>query len=475
MTAVVVIADNTVNQNNANNQMVVTTSDETLYYNTSEISDVTIDDSKITITTSSAEQDVYDDEISKISFNKKSVDDIALSIAYDGTSASVSGDTEYVTISQDGADVTITSTIDAYMEITLSGTTTDGSLLVYSNKKYGITLNGVNITNSDGPAINNQGGKSLYVTLASGTTNTLTDGTEYAEQTYDQKGTLFSEGQLYFAGSGTLTINGNCKNGISSDDYIVFEEGTINVNISSTGSNGIKANDGIEMQDGTVTVNVASDGGRGVRNEGYMAISGGTLDITTTGATIVETTDGIEDVSVPAGIKCDSIFTMSAGSLTISCTGAGARGIKNDQNMEITGGTISITTEGDCSINTINGVADTTSAAGIKCDSTFIMSAGTVTLSSTGDGGKGINCDWNIEVSGGSFTAKTTGSNDEGKPKAVKSDTGIIVSGGSFIASTKKSWAIDNGVDSDTPSDRITVNGSPTTCSIAKKSVTIIY
>ena len=104
-------------------------------------------------------------------------------ISYSGTSVSVTGDTNgYVTT--DGADVTVNTGTDTdSLLLVLSGSTTDGSLLVYREKKYGIMLNGVTIHNADGPAINNQCGKSLYVEVAAGTTNTLTDGTAYA--TYD--------------------------------------------------------------------------------------------------------------------------------------------------------------------------------------------------------------------------------------------------------------------------------------------------
>ena len=103
------------------------------------------------------------------------------------------------------------------------------------------------------------------------------------------------------------------------------------------------------------------------------------------------------------------------------------------------------------------------------------MTAGTLTIKSTGDGGKGINCGGNVEFSGGTLLVQTTGSNDEGKPKAVKSDTGIIVSGGSFTATCKKSWACDNGTESEDPATRVTVKGTPTTCTLEKRSVIIIY
>ena len=347
-------------------------------------------------------------------------DTFYVSIAYDGNTATLTGDVDKVTVSRNDADVIITSTISKYLQLTLSGSTTDGSLLVYSRTKYGMVLNGVSINNQRGPAINNQCSKALYLTLADGTVNTLTDGTTYTDapinsedKAIDQKATLFSEGQIYFQGTGTLSVNGNAKNGIASDDYIVFEEGTINVSVSSTGTNGIKVNDGL---------------------------------------------------------------TINGGTLTIGVTAHGARGIKSDSYTTIAGGTTTITTKGDCKIETTDeGVDDTSSAAGIKCDSLFTMSGGELTITSSGDGGKGINCSQNVEVSGGTLTITTTGDNEDGKPKGIKSDTGIIVNGGSVSVKVDKSWACDNGTESEDPADHLTVQGQPKTCTLLKKTVIISY
>ena len=342
-----------------------------------------------------------------------------LYIAYNGATATVTGDEHgYVSIS--GADVIVNALeADTTMLIVLSGSTSDGSLLVYRQKAFTLQLNGVSITNPDGPAINNQCGKALYVECVEGTENTLTDGEAYGDapvngsgEPIDQKGTFFSEGQIYFVGTGALTVKGNAKNGIASDDYIIFQRGTVTVNVSETGSNGIKVNDGIAIEGGTLKISVEADGARGIRSEAYTTVSGGTT---------------------------------------------------------------TITTKGDCKIETVDGEDDASSAAGIKCDSVFTMSGGTLTITSSGDGGKGINCSQNVEVRGGTLTVKTTGSNEEGKPKGVKSDTGIIVSGGSFEVTVKKSWACDNGTDSETPDDHLTVIGTPTTKSIAKKAVTVKF
>ena len=318
-------------------------------------------------------------------------------ITYSEGSATVTGDSQGI-VSVSGADVVVNSQSADSLLLVLSGSTTDGSLLVYRSRQFGIQLNGVTITNHDGPAINNQCGKALYIHCASGTTNTLCDGTTYAEQSYDQKGTLFSEGQIYFDGTGTLNVNAKAKNAIASDDYIyILGDVVINTTTAATGSNGIKVNDGIYIQGGTTTIDVSSDAGR--------------------------------------GIKCDSVMIISGGTTTIS-------------------------TSGDCVYD--EEEADYSSAACIKCAYDFTMSGGKLSMKSTGDGGKGLNCAAGVTVSGGTFSAITSGSNDKAKPKAVKGSA-ITLSGGSFFAMTDKSWACDNGSDSETYSERVTTVGSPST------------
>ena len=349
--------------------------------------------------------------------DRTNTDTILIAINYQGDQVTVEGDA-WGYVSASGAHVTVKSSANRFLQLQLSGTTTDGSLIIYSWKKVGVLLNGVSITNPHGPAINNQCGKSFIVTTAPNTVNTLADGAEYQMalglkgDTISQKATLFSEGQIYLRGTGTLQVNAQAKNGIASDDYIVIEGGTISVDVAATGSNGIKTNDG---------------------------------------------------------------FTINGGTLTVSVAANGARGIKNDARTTIAGGTTTITTTGDCLIETVDGITDTTSCAGIRCDSLFQMTAGQLTITSSGDGGKGINSDQQVLFQGGKLLVTTTGGNQLGKPKAVKASNGIIVSGGTFQASCLKSWACDNGSDSDEPEDHITVNGTPTTKIIQKRNVHIAY
>ena len=332
-----------------------------------------------------------------------------IQITYNGNSVTVTGDDKGY-VSKDGADVLVNAQDNDSLLLVLSGTTTDGSLLVLREKKYGIQLKGVSITNSDGPAINNQCGKSLYLEIADGTVNTLTDGTTYDESVnYQQKGALFSEGQIFFSGSGALTVTGNCKNAIASDDYIVISGSPVITAHSSTG-HGIKVNDGLWINGGTLDIKVTADAAR--------------------------------------GIKSDSVVVITAGDITINTTG-------------------------DCIYD--EAESDYSSAACIKCEDPFTMSGGTLTMKSSGDGGKGINCADKVTLTGGTLSAITTGSSEDGKPKAVKGDKGIVLSGGSFYAKVDKSWACDNGTDSDDATARVTVVGNPPTDIRTKKEVKVVF
>lgn len=337
-----------------------------------------------------------------------------ISIVYNQASVEVGPVANFVQVDVDGAHVVVTSNTSKHLVLQLSGSTTDGSLLVYSQKKLTVLLAGVDITHADGPAINNQCGKSLYVVTAPGTVNSLTDGTAYAERAIDQKATLFSEGQIYFRGSGTLNVNANAKNAIASDDYVVFDAGTVNVNVAATGSHGVKAKDSVLVNGGTIAIAIASDGCKGIKSDGTTTILGGNITISTTGNAYYK--------------------TESTG---------------NDE------------TEDD---------DNTSSCAGIKSDSTFVMRDGSLTITSSGDGGKGINCSRDILFEGGTLSVTTTGTKKVAKPKAVKSETAIVISGGSFQAVSTVSKACDNAGN-----DEPTIIGTPVEQLLSSRKVVVRF
>ena len=136
-------------------------------------------------------------DISSMTIDDTKVTDNLVSIAYNGTSATVTvagNVAQYVEPTINGAHVSIAqSNTDAVNddEITyqLSGTTTDGEFALSGSYKCTVSLAGVTLTNPSGAAINITNGKRIQLSATKNTTNTLTDGANGS-----QKACLYSKG-----------------------------------------------------------------------------------------------------------------------------------------------------------------------------------------------------------------------------------------------------------------------------------------
>lgn len=308
-----------------------------------------------------------------------------VNVAYSGTSATVSGNTEAVTVTTgtNPSDVVINSKV-AGVHYILSGTTTDGSFKIYSTKKFQLELNSVNITNPTGAAINNQG-KRAYVMLTG--ESTLTDGATYSDKTTDEdmKGTFFSEGKLAFSGTGTLNVYSKGKHGIACDDYILFRPG-VNIYVNSTSGNAIKSNDGIIIRGGVINVETSATAAKGISTDGMFLLEGGRTTAITSGNAEYDSEE--KDVNGAAGVKADSIIVISGGELLTKSTGKGGKGISTDQTFTIMGGTVKAVTTG--STYSYSNSLDS-KAKGIKADGNMTVKGGTILAKTTGgDGCEGI-------------------------------------------------------------------------------------
>lgn len=322
-----------------------------------------------------------------------------INIVYSGTTATVSGSVDGVSISVSGADVTVTSTAKG-VNYVLSGTASEGAFKMAvgdSDKKFRLTLNGVSINNSDGPAINIQVGKRCYVVAADGTYNSFTDGTSYALSTEDQKGTIFSEGELLFSGKGHIKVSANTKAGIASDDYVMIRPNT-NIYVKATKGNGIKSKDGLLIKGGVVNVETTGTAAKGLSTDGYFQMDGGRVTAITTGGGEYDSDDN--DVSAAAGVKADSTFTMNGGALYCKSTGVGGKGISTDQSLTINDGEVKVITTG--ATYTYSSSLDS-KAKGIKADGALAINGGSVMVRATGgEGSEGIESKSTLTVTGGS-------------------------------------------------------------------------
>jgi trimeric autotransporter adhesin len=368
-------------------------------------------------------------------------------ITYNGWDVSVVNPLAFegVAVSVSGMEVIVQSTTGVQdINYCLKGTTADGMFKIYSEKRYNLILNGVNITNPDGPAINVQAEKKTSVILVEGTVNTCTDGAVYADPPSgeDQDGAFFSEAKLVFSGTGSLIINGHGEDqhGLCSDDEIEINGGFITVN--SAVKDGIHANDGILITEGTLHVTSSGDGIDG--DEGYLEITGGS----------VTTINNEDDVK---GLASDSTMTISGGVVTVTVTGDQSKGLKCDQPITLSGGAITILNSGDAVLEASGSGYDPSYCAAIKSDDDVIISGAQITITTTGKAGKSISSDADILMTDGAVTITSTGNgatyvNESGVLDAyvatcLTADGNIYLEGGSLT--TSSSGSAGKGLSSD--------------------------
>lgn len=325
------------------------------------------------------------------------LDSSTLEIEYNGDSVTVTNPYEdsAVSVAVAGADVTVTSACSG-IEYSLTGITSDGMFKIYSESDFTLQLNGVEITNSDGPAINIQSSQTASIELMSGTSSTLTDGATYAEAVddEDQKGAFFSEGQLVFSGAGALYIEGqgDDQHALVSDDQIVVNSGTIS--ITDSVKDGIHTNDGYSQQSGEVYIISGGDGIDG--GDGPVEVAGGTLTVQ------IEEDDN-------AGIKSDGELEISGGTVDLSINGNQSKGLKADGDVYLTGGTVTIQTTGDVVLEEFGSGYDPSYCIAITTDSDVELDGADVSINTTGEAGRGISADGDVRILSGQLAITSTG------------------------------------------------------------------
>lgn len=373
---------------------------------------------------------------------------------------------EGVTVTPEGSDIIIHATGEIQdVEYHLSGTTPDGMFKIYSEKRFYVFLENVNITNADGPAINIQSSKNGYIVLAEGTTNTLTDGVTYAEPPNgeDQDAAFFSEGDLIFSGSGTLSIHGNGtgKHGLCSDDEIEIQDGIINI----TGANldAVHSNDGVRITGGQITLTSASDGIDA--ESGYIEIAGGNI-------TINNSSDNIQ------GLVADSIVNIAGGVIDITVSGDQSKGMQSDSLIVLSGGEITIHNSGDAVLIPTGSGNDPSYCTAIRSSGRVEINGAETTIVASGKAGRGISADTEILINGGNLHITSTGNgatytNTAGQTDAyvaacLSSDGVINIHGGTVVTSSSgtggkgvtANGGFNMGLSETEPSVQITTTGA---------------
>ena len=440
-------------------------------------------------------------DITAMTVDNSEVSDGTISVAYNGSTASVmvAGNiAQYVTPTVSGAHVSIAQSDDLAEEITytLSGSSTDGEFYMSGSYKATIELNGLTLTNAtpvySGAAVHIQNGKRIKVKPITGTTSTLVDAVGGS-----QKGCLYIKGHAEFAQKGTLNVVGNVKHGIKTGEYFTIKNATINVtsaagdgincaeyflmesgtiNISGTQDDGIQCDiDGDEstgettdhededsgniyIEGGTINITVTADAAKGIKGEGDMKISDGDITVKTTGGGVWDS-DKVK-TKASACLGADGNMTISGGTLNLTSTGAGGKGINGDGTFTATGGTVVVKTSGNAVVASSNGTLSTVSSSqqldhydsdyksspkGIKIDGAITISDNAViSVTTTGAGGEGIESKTSIDITGGQVTVNAS---DDAINASYNDDTKSLSNAGDLTISGGYVYARSTGND----------------------------
>ena len=336
--------------------------------------------------------------------------------------ADPAGETKTITLkgasaAAEGSGVKVEGSIITISEpgtYAISGKLDDGQIIVdvdktaYPEGVVELSLEGAEITSkTTSPVYVASVADECVIKLKKGTENVISDSKEYTNAD-GSSGAIYSKDDLKIKGKGSLTVNGNCTDGIVSKDSVKIFNGTVTVNAVDDGIRGkdsvkIGDSDDTEFTDLVVTVN--STEGDGIRDtngseegKGKVIINGGTVNVT----------------AYADGIQAEQTFTMNGGDLTIKTyegstyTASGSSTGSGQQNPWGGGGGFGM----DGNANKTDVSAKGIKAVGIydeagttwQSGGDIIIEGGTIIIDSSDDA---LHCGGSMTITGGVFNIAT--------------------------------------------------------------------
>ena len=367
-------------------------------------------------------------------------------ITWDGSSVQVSKSDDNIKCYATGGHVTvdlITGSVEG-VNLILKGTSTDGSIKIYGNKKFKMTLSGLDLTSTKGPAINSQNKKRVYVHLAEGSTNRLCDAATYSDDALyynsttaadeDRKGAFFTEGSQIYSGSGILVVDGKYKHGICSDGFIYVRPG-VTIVVQSAAKNCIHANGdeddnlGIKVTGGLIYASNSSTAGKCIKCDMNVEVTGGKLYLYTSGGAEYDSTE--KDTSSASCIKSDADITITGGTLEGKSTGTAGKGFKAEGNIVLgnkgeAGPTVTLTTTGSSYGSSSSGGGMGGPGGGMGGP------GGGSSSSSASSKAKAIKAEGTITINSGTYDIRTAKSGAEGIESKSAVAESIVINGGNL-------------------------------------------
>lgn len=370
----------------------------------------------------------------------------AVTIQLNGTSATASSDSVRI----NGSTVVIKEEATYVISGSLNG------MLVVDapdTAKLQLVLNGADITSKTSAALYILEADKVFLTLADGTSNALSNGGSFAAiDDNNIDGALFSKQDLTLNGSGSLTVTSPAGHGIVCKDDLVITGGTYVVNSSA---HGLDANDSVRIANAALTIDAGKDAihcensddtakgfiyissgtikaeaeGDGIAASAYMQIAGGTIDLLVGGGSengTKEHSDGFGGFmgGGPGGMG-GRPGSGNSQDTTTEEAGTSMKGLKAANSILISGGNITVNSADDAihsDMSVIMNGGTFTLASGddaIHAEDTLTVTAGKIDISESYEGLEALH----IDVQGGDI-------------KLAASDDGLNAAGGADQSGT---------------------------------------
>ena len=317
-----------------------------------------------------------------------SYDDETVTVRLTGAGASAAS--EKVTVS--GAN-TVISGAGTYL---ISGSLENGSIIVDAGKedKVQLVLNGVSIRSGSYAAIYVKQADKVFVTLAEGTQNTLSNGGSFTQQDENNvDAVIFAKDDITLNGTGSLTVESPAGHGIVGKDEVTITGGVYTVTSANCA---IRANDSIAISDGTFTLTAGTDGLHAENSDddtlGNIYIAGGTFairagDDAVHANTLLQIDNGSFDITGAEGLEATYI-KLNGGNISVNASDDGVNAARKSSaytpTVEIAGGTLTV----------VMGSGDTD---GIDSNGNIVITGGTVNVT----GPSAFDCDGSAQYTGG--------------------------------------------------------------------------
>lgn len=406
-------------------------------------------------------------------------------IVFDNGTVRCSGLPQGVDFKAYGDSVVVNSMMHG-VEYVLSGSSQSGSVTIISERSPLVTLDGLSLVAVGENALQVSSRDLIYIRAKGSSFIMDKPGMGAADKL---AATLKFMGRVMFVGDGELAIDGGCRNAVLATDTMYVAGGHMVVNGAKNSA--VLANKGLCVYDGKVVavadkdvvkskgdmffyggelvlsssvdkadavqvrnlycgggklhVDVAGAATDGIKAKGNIVVTGGTLDVQTSGSALFS--EKKFDYSSAACIKCDSVLCITGGSITLVSRGNGAKGISVDGSLYVGGGDIKVKTCG----NDVNHPVDLnahTSSKGIKSDGSINLQGGNIEVFVLGEGSRSEG----VEAKGDFVIGGSTNLYVYAYDDAINAGSSFVLNGGTAFVYSVTNDAVDSN-------GRVEING----------------